>query len=165
MICPAGRGRDLSETILFHSRMIRPVVGGGGPTCLKQQKKRVIHEGTRRKTVREPEPVPAPETPSMSPVSPSNDPPRLGGRGRPLPETKPVSLSNDPPRVGAGPRPIGYSSFRTLRTSQPLALSGQFNPTSTSHRPTGRFPSGQSRFEVDVFPFCRSWRCRREPEE
>ena len=26
MICPAGRGRDLPETPLFHSRMIRPVV-------------------------------------------------------------------------------------------------------------------------------------------
>ena len=38
------------------------------------------HEDTRRKTVREPEPVPAPETPSMSPVSPSDDLPRRGGR-------------------------------------------------------------------------------------
>ena len=26
MICPAGRGRDLPETPLFHSRMIRPVM-------------------------------------------------------------------------------------------------------------------------------------------
>ena len=31
--------RALSETPLFHSRMIRPVVGGGGPTYLKQIQK------------------------------------------------------------------------------------------------------------------------------
>ena len=30
--------------------MIRPVVGGGGATCPKQQKKRVIHQDTRRTT-------------------------------------------------------------------------------------------------------------------
>ena len=39
---------------LFLPRMIRPVVAGGGPACLKQMKKdkrkRVIHEGTRRTT-------------------------------------------------------------------------------------------------------------------
>ena len=47
-----GGGRTCLKQNLFHSRMIRPVVGGGGPTCLKQQKKdkrkRVIHEGPRR---------------------------------------------------------------------------------------------------------------------
>ena len=30
---------------LFHSRMIRPVVGGGGPTCLKQKKKELSTKG------------------------------------------------------------------------------------------------------------------------
>ena len=38
---------------LFHSRMIRPVVGGGGRTCLKQKKKELStkgHEERRRAT-------------------------------------------------------------------------------------------------------------------
>ena len=31
-----GGGPTCLKQNLFHSRMIRPVVGGGGPTCLKQ---------------------------------------------------------------------------------------------------------------------------------
>ena len=68
MIRTAGRGLDLSETTEKKSYPRRHTKD---------------HEDTRRKTVREPEPVPAPETPSMSPVSPSNDPPRRGGGGGP----------------------------------------------------------------------------------
>ncbi len=55
--------------------------------------KRVIHEGTRRTTKThevgrrgEPEPFRAPDRPSRSPVSLSNDPSRPGGRGLGLPE-------------------------------------------------------------------------------
>ena len=36
------RSSNYLKQNLFHSRMIRTVVGGGGPTCLKQTRRRVV---------------------------------------------------------------------------------------------------------------------------
>ena len=42
-----GGGRTCLKQNLFHSRMIRPVVGGGGRTCLKQKKKELSTKATK----------------------------------------------------------------------------------------------------------------------
>ena len=73
--------------------MIRPVVGGGGGTCLKQP----WRPGRLRPWNRlKPRDLAA----FFLFVSHSDDLPRRGGQGPHLPETTPVSLSNDPPRRG-----------------------------------------------------------------
>ena len=66
--------------------------------------KRVIQEGTRSKTPREPEPFPAPDTPSRSPVSSSDDLPCRRGRGQNLSGTFLLHNEWAAPLYGAGTR-------------------------------------------------------------
>ena len=47
-----GGGGTYLKQNLFHSRMVRPVVGSGGPACLKPIEG-VIHEGQKKKSTRE----------------------------------------------------------------------------------------------------------------
>ena len=139
------------EGPLFLSRMIRAVVGGGDATCLKQQKKRVIHEGPRR-TTKDHEGVEvnrdgiprSRRDGRLLIVTLWFDPHGTAGQGSRTNGSFPKGARRIPPSTPSGPHPPG------ARASRPHAVpwvAAQF-PCDVAARPSCRWKShgpGRSR--------------------
>ena len=92
---PIGIGAYSSFVVNNNRWFLPPMICPAGQRLSETTEKRVIHEDTRRTTKThearrrgEPEPFRAPDRPSRSPVSLSNDPSRRGGRGPGLSEMR-----------------------------------------------------------------------------